>query len=315
MDFKNIWFKFCSYVLKSKRESESISDKEWLFRDSLVEYFNLELGWDKQCIETEYVVPSGSSDKRCDIMIFDHDKEAFLIECKRPNNKQSIHNRKQLDSYIATTRIGVGIYFGEFIEVFYDERTDNNLALPIFRIEYEKENNPNGEKFIELFHKDTFNKDALISFCKERYQPIVYLNTELANSESYIKGLVEKDLSNRFENNNNLLFKDILSKYSISVSDKFNAQFYKTAKNEENDVEITNGVNDMPKVNINATERLANFSSEEKNKRLQQEIKQTLSLIDNLYGKDKTIQIIAPFSNEYVTIQQYCFHCLLSLSD
>ena len=67
MDFKNIWFKFCSYVLKSKRESESISDKEWLFRDSLVEYFNLELGWDKQCIETEYVVPSGSSDKRCDI--------------------------------------------------------------------------------------------------------------------------------------------------------------------------------------------------------------------------------------------------------
>ena len=169
MDFKNIWFKFCSYVLKSKRESESISDKEWLFRDSLVEYFNLELGWDKQCIETEYVVPSGSSDKRCDIMIFDHDKEAFLIECKRSNNKQSIRNRKQLDSYIATTRIGVGIYFGEFIEVFYDERTDNNLALPIFRIEYEKENNPNGEKFIELFHKDTFNKDALISFCKERF--------------------------------------------------------------------------------------------------------------------------------------------------
>lgn len=299
MDFKNIWFKFCSYVLKSKRESESISDKEWLFRDSLVEYFNLELGWDKQCIETEYVVPSGSSDKRCDIMIFDHDKEAFLIECKRPNNKQSIRNRKQLDSYIATTRIGVGIYFGEFIEVFYDERTDNNLALPIFRIEYEKENNPNGEKFIELFHKDTFNKDALISFCKERYQPIVYLNTELANSESYIKGLIEKDLSNRFENNNNLLFKGILSKYSISVSDKFNTQFYKTAKNEENDVEITNGVNDMPKVNINATERPANFSSEEKNKRLQQEIKQALSLIDNLYGKDKTIQIIAPFSNEY----------------
>ena len=97
------------------------------------------------------------------------------------------------------------------------------------------------------------------------------MNTELANSESYIKGLIEKDLSNRFENNNNLLFKDILSKYSISVSDKFNTQFYKTAKNEENDVEITNGVNDMPKVNINATERPANFSSEEKNKRLQQE--------------------------------------------
>ena len=117
MDFKKIWFRFCSYVLKSKRESEIISDKEFLFRDSIVEYLNLELGWDKHFIETEYIVPSGSSDKRCDIMVFDNNEEAFLVECKRPNNKQSIRNRKQLDSYIATTRIGIGIYFGEFIEV------------------------------------------------------------------------------------------------------------------------------------------------------------------------------------------------------
>lgn len=50
MDFKKIWFRFCSYVLKSKRESEIISDKEFLFRDSIVEYLNLELGWDKHFI-------------------------------------------------------------------------------------------------------------------------------------------------------------------------------------------------------------------------------------------------------------------------
>lgn len=29
-------------------------------------------------IETEYIVPSGSSDKRCDIMVFDNNEEAFL---------------------------------------------------------------------------------------------------------------------------------------------------------------------------------------------------------------------------------------------
>ena len=80
-------------------------------------------------------------------MVFDNNEEAFLIECKRPNNKQSIRNRKQLDSYIATTRIGIGIYFGEFIEVFYDERSDKDFALPVLRIEYNPENNLNGEKF------------------------------------------------------------------------------------------------------------------------------------------------------------------------
>ena len=79
MDFKKIWFRFCSYVLKSKRESEIISDKEFLFRDSIVEYLNLELGWDKHFIETEYIVLYGSSDKRCDIMVFDNNEEFCLV--------------------------------------------------------------------------------------------------------------------------------------------------------------------------------------------------------------------------------------------
>ena len=65
------------------------------------------------------------------LYISPHRNNNFLVECKRPNNKQSIRNRKQLDSYIATTRIGIGIYFGEFIEVFYDERSDKDFALPV----------------------------------------------------------------------------------------------------------------------------------------------------------------------------------------
>lgn len=190
MNYKEIWYRFCSYVLKSKKESELLSTKEYMFRDSIVEYFNIELGWDRQCIETEYVVHSGCADKKCDIMIhddFNKKEELFLIECKRPNNKQSLRNRKQLDSYIATTRICIGIYIGEYIELFYDERSDKALALPVFRVDYNPTNNPNGEKFVELFHKKNFNKERLISFCKERYQPILYLNKELANSDNYIK--------------------------------------------------------------------------------------------------------------------------------
>ena len=298
MDFKKIWFRFCSYVLKSKRESEIISDKEFLFRDSIVEYLNLELGWDKHFIETEYIVPSGSSDKRCDIMVFDNNEEAFLIECKRPNNKQSIRNRKQLDSYIATTRIGIGIYFGEFIEVFYDERSDKDFALPVLRIEYNPENNPNGEKFVELFHKESFNKDTLMAFCKERYLPISYLNSELTNSESYIKKLIEKDLSNRFGYVDEALIKDVMSKYSVSVSYKICAKSHKTAQKEDAEFIIQN-VNEQTKVNVSTVVTATSSLAGKKKLCLQQEIKQALSLMDRLYGSEEKIRIIIPISDGY----------------
>ena len=146
----------------------------------------------------------------------------FLIECKRPNNKQSLRNRKQLDSYIATTRICIGIYIGEYIELFYDERSDKALALPVFRVDYNPTNNPNGEKFVELFHKKNFNKERLISFCKERYQPILYLNKELANSDNYIKKLILQDLKYKYGNSKEPLIEDILMRYSVSISDKEN---------------------------------------------------------------------------------------------
>ena len=222
MNYKEIWYRFCSYVLKSKKESELLSTKEYMFRDSIVEYFNIELGWDRQCIETEYVVHSGCADKKCDIMIhddFNKKEELFLIECKRPNNKQSLRNRKQLDSYIATTRICIGIYIGEYIELFYDERSDKALALPVFRVDYNPTNNPNGEKFVELFHKKNFNKERLISFCKERYQPILYLNKELANSDKYIKKLILQDLKCKYGNSRGSLMEDILMRYYVSISE------------------------------------------------------------------------------------------------
>lgn len=269
-----------------------------MFRDSIVEYFNIELGWDRQCIETEYVVHSGCADKKCDIMIhddFNKKEELFLIECKRPNNKQSLRNRKQLDSYIATTRICIGIYIGEYIELFYDERSDKALALPVFRVDYNPTNNPNGEKFVELFHKKNFNKERLISFCKERYQPILYLNKELANSDNYIKKLILQDLKYKYGNSKEPLIEDILMRYSVSISDKENQSSHIYDK----DVTHANSDN-ITDCNIKVEAYSHHLLSEDIIRTLKRDIKNLQMMLEQQLGTDDKIHIITPFSDMYL---------------
>lgn len=298
MDYKEIWYRFCSYVLKSKKESELLSTKEYMFRDSIVEYFNIELGWDRQCIETECIVHSGCADKKCDIMIYDDfnkKEELFLIECKRPNNKQSLRNRKQLDSYIATTRICIGIYIGEYIELFYDERSDKALALPVFRVDYNPTNNPNGEKFVELFHKKNFNKERLISFCKERYQPILYLNKELANSDNYIKKLILQDLKYKYGNSKEHLIEDILMRYSVSISDKDDQSSHIYDK----DVTHANSDN-ITDCNIKVEAHSHHLLSEDIIRTLKRDIKNLQIMLEQQLGADKKTHIITPFSDMYL---------------
>ena len=298
VNYKEIWYRFCSYVLKSKKESELLSTKEYMFRDSIVEYFNIELGWDRQCIETEYVVHSGCADKKCDIMIhddFNKKEELFLIECKRPNNKQSLRNRKQLDSYIATTRICIGIYIGEYIELFYDERSDKALALPVFRVDYNPTNNPNGEKFVELFHKKNFNKERLISFCKERYQPILYLNKELANSDNYIKKLILQDLKYKYGNSKEPLIEDILMRYSVSISDKDNQSSHIYDK----DVTHANSDN-ITDCNIKVEAHSHHLLSEDIIRTLKRDIKNLQMILEQQLGTDDKIHIITPSSDMYL---------------
>lgn len=300
MDYREIWYRFCSYVLKSKKESELLSTKEYLFRDSLVDYFNIELGWDKQCIETEYIVHSGCADKKCDIMIHDNfnkKEELFLIECKRPNNKQSLRNRKQLDSYIATTRICIGIYIGEYIEIFYDERTDKALALPVFRVDYNPTNNPNGEKFIELFHKKSFNKEKLISFCRERYQPILYLNKELAYSDNYIKKLILQDLKYKYGNSKSPLIEEILTRFSFSISDKNDLHSNIDTKDENDKTYANSSI--ITDHDIKPDLHTYHLLSEDTIRTLKRDIKNIHIMLEHQLESDKKIHIITPFSDAY----------------
>ena len=226
---------------------------------------------------------------------FNKKEELFLIECKRPNNKQSLRNRKQLDSYIATTRICIGIYIGEYIELFYDERSDKALALPVFRVDYNPTNNPNGEKFVELFHKKNFNKERLISFCRERYQPILYLNKELANSENYIKKLILQDLKYKYGNSKEPLIEDILMRYSVSISDKDDQPSHIYDK----DVTHANSDN-ITDCNIKVEAHTDYLLSKDIIRTLKRDIKNLQMMLEQQLGTDDKIHIITPFSDMYL---------------
>lgn len=137
-----------------------------------------------------------------------------------------------------------------------------------------------------------------MAFCKERYLPISYLNSELTNSESYIKKLIEKDLSNRFGYVDEALIKDVMSRYSVSVSDKICAKSHKTAQKEDAEFIIQN-VDEQTKVNVSTVVTATSSLAGKKKLCLQQEIKQALSLMDRLYGSEEKIRIIIPISDGY----------------
>ena len=69
-------------------------------------------------------------------------------------------------------RLQYGILIGQVIQVFYDgDLTDHDDPVLIETIDFQKDN-PKGEKFVELFSKDSFSFDSLKSFTKNSLKRI-----------------------------------------------------------------------------------------------------------------------------------------------
>ena len=101
-----------------------------------------------------------------DILVANNGEEQFVIEVKRPNHVQQSENIEQLESYMRQLKLKVGIYIGERMEIFYDQPDSRHvvsvLQIPLLLDE------KRGSRFVELFSKDSFSKDAIVNFCEER---------------------------------------------------------------------------------------------------------------------------------------------------
>ena len=101
-----------------------------------------------------------------DILIQKDDKKQFVIEVKRPLHTQIAKDRDQLVSYMRQLKLKAGIYIGEHIEIFYDQ-PDSENAISVLSIPLELDNK-RGARFVDLFSKDRFSKEAIVQFCEDR---------------------------------------------------------------------------------------------------------------------------------------------------
>ena len=110
-----------------------------------------------------------------DILVARDDEYQFVIEVKRPGNTQAKEEITQLESYMRQLRLDVGIYIGEHIEMFYDKPNTNHV-VSVFKWAIDLDEK-RGARFVELFSKEIFSKDAIVDFCKERIQEIQRQNS------------------------------------------------------------------------------------------------------------------------------------------
>ena len=119
-----------------------------------------------------------------DILVTRDDEYQFVIEVKRPGNTQAKEEITQLESYMRQLRLDVGIYIGEHIEMFYDKPNTNHV-VSVFKWAIDLEEK-RGARFVELFSKENFSKEAIVDFCEERIQEIQRQNSLNEIKESLI---------------------------------------------------------------------------------------------------------------------------------
>lgn len=155
------WNQFVYDLCEAKRKN--VGEHEY---HSIIETRFELLGWIKYKEEICHKpnIPIGNNSSiQPDILIKKDGEEQFVIEVKRPVHAQKGREIQQLQSYMRQLKLAIGIYIGEHIEVYYDNKT----LIPVLKIDLELDAK-NGARFVELFSRDYFNKDAAIKFCEDR---------------------------------------------------------------------------------------------------------------------------------------------------
>ena len=158
------WNQFVYYLLEAKNNGVEEPD----YHSTIEAQLQL-LGWmrykNEICHKPNLSI-GNNGHIQPDILIQKDDKKQFVIEVKRPSHKQIAKDRDQLVSYMRQLKLKAGIYIGEYIEIFYDQ-PDSENAVSVLKIPLDLDNK-RGARFVELFSKERFSKEAIIQFCEDR---------------------------------------------------------------------------------------------------------------------------------------------------
>lgn len=156
------WKQVCDLMQYSKLDSES-SFQESL-RDLLIK---TGLGWEGENIQEQASYTIGSSKRIIpDIIITRDGYTQFVIEIKHPSHKQQQKDIEQLLSYMKLLEVNVGIYIGEFIEVFYKKIGEGSELQSVFKTTFSQSDN-SGDIFLSLFNANSYSQSGVENFYKE----------------------------------------------------------------------------------------------------------------------------------------------------
>ena len=203
-------------------------------------------------IEKEHSFQFGSVNKlRPDFIIKSEDKRLFVIEIKLPTIPINSSFQRQLFSYMRQLKLEYGILIGQGIQIFYDGNLINQDDPVLLETIQLKANNEKGEKFVELFSKESYSTESLKSFAQNALKKINRREdhkklTEKILSENYqlkILELIKQDFLNEYDGEQ---IESVLKKIKIEVKNKNfeinQTDFQKNNLAEQRVVDYSNGI-------------------------------------------------------------------------
>lgn len=208
------WNKLCYYL--SEKIQTDIQEIEF---EPIVEKGLEILGWDEFSgdfeIRPNYQLGSTKNSLRPDFVVKSNEtgEKLFVVEIKRPKVPLSSQNQTQLSTYMRQFKLDFGILIGPQIQVFYDgDLNKKENATLIDNIEFKRENEK-GQKFVELFCKDKFDKNKLYEYAQNSYKKINERETE--------KQIKRQVLSSNFKETIwDLIIKELSVEYDIKLVSK-----------------------------------------------------------------------------------------------
>jgi len=151
-------------------------------------------------IEKEHSLQFGSVNKlRPDFIIKSENKRLFVIEIKLPTIPINSNFQRQLFSYMRQLKLEYGILIGQGIQIFYDGNLINQEDPILLETIQFTADNEKGQKFVELFSKESYSTELLKSFTLNSLKKI--------NRKQDHKKLTKKILSENFQEKLNELIK------------------------------------------------------------------------------------------------------------
>ena len=206
------WNEIC-FLLSDKNFQSDLSETE--FKKKVIQALRI-LDWKeyKGEIEKEQSLQFGSvKDKlRPDFIIKSENKRILVIEVKLPNVPINSNYQRQLFSYMRQVKLEYGILIGQGIQVFYDGDLINQDDPILLETLHLTEDSEKGQKFVELFSKESYSAELLKSFTLNSLKKI--------NRKEDHKKLIQKILSDDYQTKIiELIKQDFLNEYDGELID------------------------------------------------------------------------------------------------